>query len=263
MSDSFDQPNEVNARPAPNDAEPHGAEKVILGFNQRKVVRVAMVLILLTAVSLAVGLGFALSGQKQSPDSLEATGTESSVTEHQQDRSQEPTLNPTQLRSSPPPGNTTFPPPIVLTSASTTNLSTLAPTIKTTVTLIPAATTQPSRVPTQYPTQLRSAPPSPSGIPTHPPSIVSSSTPTIHPSTPAPTGCPSFPAPPPLPGKRGIAFTMRDIGQEGSWVENLPYVVAVNPYWFYSWGPTIPEEAQIDGVEFVPVSIDLVANCVN
>jgi hypothetical protein len=58
--------------------------------------------------------------------------------------------------------------------------------------------------------------------------------------------------PPPLPGKKGIAFTLREEGEMGSWVENIPKVVALNPYWNYSWGSK-RVEAQPDNIEFVPM----------
>jgi Glycosyl hydrolase catalytic core len=57
---------------------------------------------------------------------------------------------------------------------------------------------------------------------------------------------------PPLPGKRGAAFTLRDEGQNGSWVENLPKVIRLEPYWNYSWG-TKRIAAQPDNIEFIPM----------
>jgi hypothetical protein len=61
-----------------------------------------------------------------------------------------------------------------------------------------------------------------------------------------------LPPPPPLPGKKGAAFTLRDVGQKGSWQTNLPKVLALNPYWNYSWGPKriVQQPAHI---EFVPM----------
>jgi hypothetical protein len=58
--------------------------------------------------------------------------------------------------------------------------------------------------------------------------------------------------PPPLPGKKGIAFTLREEGEMGSWVENIPKVVALSPYWNYSWDSK-RVEAQPDNIEFVPM----------
>jgi Glycosyl hydrolase catalytic core len=57
---------------------------------------------------------------------------------------------------------------------------------------------------------------------------------------------------PPLPGKKGAAFTLRDEGQRGSWVENLPKVIQLKPYWNYSWG-TKRIAQQPDDIEFVPM----------
>jgi Glycosyl hydrolase catalytic core len=57
---------------------------------------------------------------------------------------------------------------------------------------------------------------------------------------------------PPLPGKKGAAFTLRDAGQSGSWVENLPKVIQLKPYWNYSWGPKRIAQ-QPDDIEFVPM----------
>jgi len=64
--------------------------------------------------------------------------------------------------------------------------------------------------------------------------------------------CPSFPAPEPLPGKKGICFTLRPEGKPGSWVENMPLLVAVEPYWNYAWG-THRVDAQPAGIEYVPM----------
>jgi hypothetical protein len=58
--------------------------------------------------------------------------------------------------------------------------------------------------------------------------------------------------PPPLPGKKGIGFTLREEGKKGSWIENIPKVVGLNPYWNYSWGSK-RVEAQPDNIEFVPM----------
>lgn len=59
----------------------------------------------------------------------------------------------------------------------------------------------------------------------------------------------------PLAGKRGIAFTMRDAGEEGSYVENLPKVLALEPYWYYTWASSVPDQVrqETDGIEFVPM----------
>ena len=85
--------------------------------------------------------------------------------------------------------------------------------------------------------------------------------PTSPPVTPAPTPAPVTPAPTmcsndsnatPLPGKKGIGFTLRPEGQSGSWVDNLPKVIALDPYWNYSWGST-RIDAQPTHIEFVPM----------
>jgi hypothetical protein len=58
---------------------------------------------------------------------------------------------------------------------------------------------------------------------------------------------------PPLNGKKGAAFTLRDeINESGNWIENLPKVIALNPYWNYSWG-TKRIDQQPDNIEFIPM----------
>jgi len=67
-----------------------------------------------------------------------------------------------------------------------------------------------------------------------------------------PETCPDPLAPPPLPGKKGIGFTLRDKGQEGSWEDHMPRVQQLNVSWNYSWNwKRIPQ--QIDSSEFVPM----------
>lgn len=41
-----------------------------------------------------------------------------------------------------------------------------------------------------------------------------------------------------LPGKKGVCFTLRQEGdpQGGTWMENLPKILATDAYWCYSWG---------------------------
>jgi Glycosyl hydrolase catalytic core len=46
---------------------------------------------------------------------------------------------------------------------------------------------------------------------------------------------------------------MRDVGEPGSWVENLPLLKLLRPYWHYAWSRKIPAEARVRGVEFVPM----------
>jgi hypothetical protein len=47
-------------------------------------------------------------------------------------------------------------------------------------------------------------------------------------------------------------MTLRDEGRPGPWVENLPKVIALNPYWNYSWGSK-RIAMQPDNIEFVPM----------
>ena len=56
-----------------------------------------------------------------------------------------------------------------------------------------------------------------------------------------------------LPGKKGICFSMRAAGEEGSAQENLPRLKKVNPYWSYSWGWD-QVAGQPSKVEFVPMA---------
>jgi hypothetical protein len=58
--------------------------------------------------------------------------------------------------------------------------------------------------------------------------------------------------PPPMPGKKGACFTLRDEGKKGSWLENLPKVIALKPYWNYSWGSK-RIAMQPENIEFVPM----------
>ena len=39
-----------------------------------------------------------------------------------------------------------------------------------------------------------------------------------------------------LPGKKGACFSLRPCGEDGSWIENLPKLLILNPSWNYSWG---------------------------
>ena len=56
-----------------------------------------------------------------------------------------------------------------------------------------------------------------------------------------------------LPGKKGICFTLRELGKNGSWKETLPRIKAVNGYWNYSWGMQ-RVDAQPANMEFVPMA---------
>lgn len=68
-----------------------------------------------------------------------------------------------------------------------------------------------------------------------------------------PACSPIRPTPQPLRGKKGAAFTMRAEGQPGSWVENLPKLLLLIPYWSHSWGLTLID-AQPGTVEFLPMA---------
>jgi Glycosyl hydrolase catalytic core len=58
-----------------------------------------------------------------------------------------------------------------------------------------------------------------------------------------------------VPGKRGICYTMREQGKEGSWIENLPRIIGLNVYWYYQWGLSYQQhdEQRPPGVMFVPM----------
>lgn len=58
--------------------------------------------------------------------------------------------------------------------------------------------------------------------------------------------------PPPLPGKKGACLTMRPEGQPGSWVDHMPRLISLNPYWSYSWSST-PVTAHPSDIEFLPM----------
>lgn len=55
-----------------------------------------------------------------------------------------------------------------------------------------------------------------------------------------------------LPGKKGACYTLKDKGQEGSWVEHLPLIKYLRPYWNCSWGNR-RIAAQPASIEFVPM----------
>lgn len=66
------------------------------------------------------------------------------------------------------------------------------------------------------------------------------------------SSCPIYPSPPRFKGKKGAARTLRTIGRPGSWIENLPGVIDMKPYWNYNWD-TIRIDAQPYNIEFVPM----------
>ena len=64
----------------------------------------------------------------------------------------------------------------------------------------------------------------------------------------------------PLPGKRGIGFTLAPEGSnhgQTTWTVNLPKILAAKPYWCYSWNHKIedlPLESILgNGIEWVPM----------
>lgn len=139
----------------------------------------------------------------------------------------------------------------------------------------PFPTMSPSTVPSMSPSSIPSMSSSsfPSTVPSSVPSLTPSTSslrntdfvpsgapsrrlplfgPSLYAPVMDPNGCPLRPTPPPLPGKKGVAFTLRPPGQKGSWVENLPKVKALNAYWNYSWGPQRIVD-QPTNMEFTPM----------
>jgi len=55
-----------------------------------------------------------------------------------------------------------------------------------------------------------------------------------------------------LPGKKGIAFALREEGEKDSWVENVPKIIYVKPYWHYNWSPFRKVDLP-DDIEWVPM----------
>lgn len=56
-----------------------------------------------------------------------------------------------------------------------------------------------------------------------------------------------------LQGKKGACFTFRQEGKKGSWVENLPKVLALRPFWNYSWGVDSLGDRQPECIDFLPM----------
>ena len=59
-----------------------------------------------------------------------------------------------------------------------------------------------------------------------------------------------------LPGKRGACFTLRDPSKSrvGTWEENIPKLVKLQPYWNCSWGAEwVPQQTKGISSEFVPM----------
>ncbi len=55
-----------------------------------------------------------------------------------------------------------------------------------------------------------------------------------------------------LPGKKGVAMQLKPSGQTNSWEQNLPRVIALQPYWNYNWSPYRIDQ-QPENIEFVPM----------
>jgi hypothetical protein len=84
------------------------------------------------------------------------------------------------------------------------------------------------------------------------PYILDLTVPSTSPGNSTNKSCPSFRTPTSLPGKKGACMTLREEGQQGSWVENLPRVESLLPYWNYNWGRE-GIDAQPDDIEFLPM----------
>lgn len=56
-----------------------------------------------------------------------------------------------------------------------------------------------------------------------------------------------------LRGKKGGGFTLREEGKKGSWVENLPKLIAISPHWYYCWAlhPGCPVDDR--DMDFLPM----------
>lgn len=61
-----------------------------------------------------------------------------------------------------------------------------------------------------------------------------------------------YPNPPPFPGKKGAAMLLQPLIEENSWIENLPKILKLDPYWNYNWGLN-RIDAQPYDIEFVPM----------
>lgn len=57
-----------------------------------------------------------------------------------------------------------------------------------------------------------------------------------------------------LPGKKGACFTLRSTGDPkgGTYLENMPRVLALKPAWNYSWGSDLAPN-QPESIEFIPM----------
>jgi Glycosyl hydrolase catalytic core len=64
--------------------------------------------------------------------------------------------------------------------------------------------------------------------------------------------CPTPTTPPSFKGKKGIGMVLKPLGQPGSYAENFPKIIALKPYWNYSWGSQ-RVSTQPSKIEFVPM----------
>jgi hypothetical protein len=57
-------------------------------------------------------------------------------------------------------------------------------------------------------------------------------------------------------GKKGICMTLREEGRKGSYIENLPKIQALDPYWVYTWATKpadgVPSSPSSDGRRKIP-----------
>jgi hypothetical protein len=124
---------------------------------------------------------------------------------------------------------------IPMVTSDSASLPALAPTTTTSTgstTGVPTVMDTSTR--TLAPTPEQSLDPNTSPLPTTVPSRNSA----VYTGT-RPADCPDLPSiAPPLPGKKGIGMSLRPEGSEKaskneSWIENLPKLVSLNPYWNY------------------------------
>ena len=66
------------------------------------------------------------------------------------------------------------------------------------------------------------------------------------------SNCAPYHNPQPLPGKRGVALAMRSEGSSGTWFENFPKLLQLEPYWHHSWRAR-RITGQPQDMEFVPM----------
>lgn len=64
-----------------------------------------------------------------------------------------------------------------------------------------------------------------------------------------------YPQPPPFPGKKGVAMLLQPLNTEDSWIENLPKLLQLAPYWNHAYSLQ-RLDAQPSSIEFVPMVWD-------